>query len=85
MTHSKAAALKYDTTTQKAPKVVASGRGNIAEKIIQKAKENDVALFSNPELVSSLLDVDLDSEIPMELYQAVAEVFGWLMKQEVKY
>jgi flagellar biosynthesis protein len=80
----KAVALKYDDASSKAPKVVASGKGEIASKIIQRAKEHDVALFSNPELVSSLLNLELDQEIPTQLYQAVADIFIWLMQNESK-
>jgi flagellar biosynthesis protein len=82
MKKTKAVALQYDSATRQAPTVTASGEGVIAQKIIQKAQEHNVALFSNPELVTSLLNVEIDSEIPAQLYQAVAEVFGWLMRQE---
>ncbi|SFV74568.1 Uncharacterized homolog of the cytoplasmic domain of flagellar protein FhlB [hydrothermal vent metagenome] len=76
----KAVALAYDK--QNAPKVLASGSGNIAQKIIQKAKEFDVPLFANEALVNSLIDVKIDEEIPPKLYQSVVEVFIWLMKNE---
>ena len=78
----KAVALKYDQDTQSAPKVVASGKGAIASKIIEKAKEFDIAIFQNTELVNSLIDLDLNKEIPAELYEALVEVFIWLAKQE---
>lgn len=80
----KAAALKYDKEAQNAPKVIASGKGAIAQKIIEKAKEFDIPLFANETLVNSLIDLDLDKEIPSELYGAVVEVFLWLMKNEKK-
>ena len=80
----KAAALKYDQNEQNAPTVIASGKGELAQRIIQKAKEYNVPLFSNPQLASSLIDLKLDSEIPAPLYKAVAEVFVWLMKNESK-
>lgn len=78
----KAAALKYDKQTQNAPKVIAKGKGEIADRIIQKAKEFDIAIFSNKELVDTLLDIDIDKEIPPRLYEAVVEVFVWLTKQD---
>ena len=78
----KAVALKYDKEQQNAPKVVASGRGEIAAKIIQKAKEYNVPIFSNPELASSLINLEIDQEIPEQLYHAVVDVFIWLMKNE---
>lgn len=85
MHNDKAVALKYDQETNTAPKVVASGKGELAQRIIQKAKEYNVPIFSNPELASSLIDLDLDKEIPSQLYQAVADVFIWLMKNESKH
>lgn len=84
MNNDKAVALKYDKEKDTAPKVVASGKGELAQRIIQKAKEYNVPIFSNPELASSLIDLDLDKEIPSQLYQAVADVFIWLMKNESK-
>lgn len=80
----KAAALKYDKDNDSAPKVIASGKGEVALKIIEKAKEFDIPLFANEALVSSLVDLKLDQEIPKELYSAVVEVFVWLMKNEEK-
>lgn len=80
----KAAALKYNKENDSAPKVVASGKGEVALKIIQKAKEFDIPLFANETLVNSLVDLKLDQEIPKELYSAVVEVFVWLMKNEEK-
>lgn len=81
----KAAALKYDRQSGSAPKVVASGKGNIAKQIVQKAKEFDVPLFANEALVNSLVDLEIDREIPSELYQAVVDIFIWLMKNEKKF
>jgi len=81
----KAAALKYDKDTGRAPKVIASGKGNIAEIIIKKAQEFDVPIFANEALVNSLVDLEIDHEIPSELYKAVADTFIWLMKNEKKF
>ena len=78
----KAAALKYDSINDNAPKVVASGRGEIALKIIQKAKEFNVPLFQNEILAEALSKQEIDTEIDPELFKAVAEVFVWLMKVE---
>ena len=80
----KAAALKYDKEKDSAPKVVASGKGKIAQMIVEKAKKYDVPLFANEALVETLMGVEIESEIPQELYQAVVEVFVWLAKQENK-
>jgi len=68
-----AVALAYGSG-QTAPRVVAKGRGELAERIIDRAKESGVFVHESPELVNLLMQVDLDSNIPPELYQAVAEV-----------
>jgi len=81
----KAAALKYDKESGAAPKILASGKGNIAQKIIEKANEFDVPIFANEALVNSLVDLEVDKEIPAELYSSVVEVFIWLMKNEKKF
>jgi flagellar biosynthesis protein len=80
----KAAALQYQRMQQSAPKVVASGSGLIAQKIIEKAKEFNVPIFQNELLANSLLGLDIDEEIPPALYSAVVEVFVWLEKTEKK-
>jgi len=80
----KAVALKYEEDGRSAPKVVAKGKGPIAEKIMQKADEFDIPIFQNKALAESLLSLDLDEQIPPNLYKAVAEVFVWLMKSEKK-
>ncbi|MGP1450124.1 MAG: EscU/YscU/HrcU family type III secretion system export apparatus switch protein [Wolinella sp.] len=80
----KAAALAYDQQKQRAPKLLAKGKGLIAEQIIKKAKEFEIPLFQNELLVDSLLDAPLDTEIPPALYRAVVEVFIWLYQSEKK-
>jgi len=77
----KAVALQYELINN-APKVIASGQQELARKIIQKAQEFDIPIFANEALVNSLIDLDIDKEIPAELYQSVVEVFIWLMKNE---
>lgn len=61
-----------------APKVVAKGRGLVAEEIMARAKEHGVFMHESKELVSLLMQVDLDREIPPALYRAVAELLAWL-------
>ncbi|MDR3495227.1 MAG: EscU/YscU/HrcU family type III secretion system export apparatus switch protein [Ancalomicrobiaceae bacterium] len=73
-----ALALKYDGTT--APKVVAKGKGAVAEKIIAAAKENGVLVEENPFLAEALSHVELDAEIPVELYRAVSEIISYVLK-----
>jgi len=76
-----AVALAYHAG-ETAPKVVAKGRGLLAEAIIEKAREAGVYVHESPELVSLLMQVDLDRHIPPELYVAVAELLAWLYRLE---
>ncbi|NPA11211.1 MAG: flagellar biosynthesis protein FlhB [Epsilonproteobacteria bacterium] len=80
--NTKAVALKYKAYEDNAPKVLAKGKGVLAEKIIQKAKEFDVPLFQNEVLAEMLLNVDVGEEVPPKMYNAVVEVFVWLHKLE---
>ncbi|BBB66500.1 flagellar biosynthesis protein FlhB [Undibacterium sp. YM2] len=72
-----AVALAYQNGDA-APKVVAKGKGLIAEEIIARAKEHGVHVHQSKELVSLLMKVDLDRDIPPALYRAVAELLAWL-------
>ncbi|HNV87897.1 MAG TPA: EscU/YscU/HrcU family type III secretion system export apparatus switch protein [Methylotenera sp.] len=76
-----AIALAYDASDY-APRVVAKGRGLIAEQIIAKAKENGVFVHESKDLVALLMQVDLDDHIPPALYQAIAEILAWLYRLE---
>jgi flagellar biosynthesis protein len=76
-----AVALAYQAGSA-APKVLAKGRGLLAEAIIEKAREAGVYVHESPELVSLLMQVDLDQNIPPELYVAVAELLAWLYRLE---
>jgi flagellar biosynthesis protein len=73
-----AAALKYDQEKDKAPKITAKGKGLIAEKIIELARENGIPIKEDPSLVQILCKLDLDEEIPVELYRAVAELLAFV-------
>lgn len=73
----KAVALKYEFNSD-APIVTASGMGHIADKIIERATENDVPIAYNKELTDLLCNVDVGDEIPTELYEAVAHVIAFL-------
>lgn len=73
-------ALSYDEEKgDTVPKVVAIGRGTIAEKIIAKAKEAGVPLQQDPELVTSLCQIELGKPIPPELYEAVARLLAFVL------
>lgn len=76
----KAVALKYDQTTATAPKVIAKGEGVTAKKIIEIATQNDIPLKKDEDLIELLSKVELDREIPAEMYKAVAEVFAFLYR-----
>jgi flagellar biosynthesis protein len=72
-----AVALAYQTGDL-APKVVAKGRGLVAEQIISRAREHGVFVHESKELVALLMQVDLEKHIPPALYRAVAELLAWL-------
>ena len=74
----KAVALKYKINEDNAPKVVAKGRGFLAEKIEEIAKEYDIHIEKDPELADSLYRLNLNEEIPEELYEAVAKVLAYI-------
>ncbi len=80
---STAVAVRYDTKDA-APRVVAKGYGNIADMIIRTAKENDLYVHESPELVNLLMQVDLDAQIPPQLYVAIAELLAWIYALEEK-
>jgi flagellar biosynthesis protein len=65
-----------------APRVVAKGRGLIAEQIIERAREHGVAVHESKELVGLLMQTELDDHIPAALYRAVAELLAWLYRVE---
>jgi flagellar biosynthesis protein len=74
----KAAALKYDDVKDAAPKVIAKGSGAIAEKIIELAHKNNIPIKNDPGLVEILSKLDINEEIPVELYKAVAEILAFI-------
>ncbi|NLM21095.1 MAG: type III secretion protein [Peptococcaceae bacterium] len=73
-----AAALAYDQSG--APRVVAKGKGFVAQKIIEFAQEKGIPIQNDQALVEALMQVELSQEIPPELYQAVAEVLAFIYK-----
>ena len=81
----KAVAIVYDEKEAAAPKVVASGKGVIAEKIIATAKEAGVHIQEDANLVEILAKVPMGEEIPMELYQTVAEILAFVYKVNEKF
>lgn len=78
----KAAALKYNQEQQYAPKVAATGKGLVADTIIEKAKQNNVPILEDASLVELLAELNINETIPEELYQAVAEVFAFVYRTD---
>lgn len=74
----KAVALKYDKESSDAPKVTAKGRGKVAEKIIELAEKFDVPVKDDPDLLEVLSNLEIDEQIPPEIYGAVAELLAFV-------
>ena len=79
-----AVALKYDMERDTAPKVVAKGRGHVAENILAAAQKNAVPVYQNKTLVNMLMALEIDREIPPELYRAIAEVMAYVYRIDKK-
>ena len=69
-----AVALSYDPNEDGAPRVIASGKGVLADKIIEKAKENDIPVHEDDKLADTLSKLEIGEMIPPELYEVVAEI-----------
>lgn len=76
-----AVAISY-AAKDKAPIVVAKGYGSVADSIVQRARDSGLYVHASPDLVKLLMHVDLDAQIPPQLYVAVAEVLAWLYQLE---
>lgn len=74
----KAVALGYDIEVDNAPKVMAKGSGAVAKNIIKIAKENEIPIKKDEDLVELLSAIDLDKEIPNSMYKAVSEIFAFI-------
>lgn len=80
--HQVAVALQHDPESAAAPRVVAKGRGALAEQILQIAFDRDVKVRSDADLAQILAAVDLDSEIPLEAFAAVAEILSYVYRAQ---
>lgn len=80
----RAAALKYNHDTDNAPRVTASGKGVIAQIIIDKAKEHGIPIRENPPLAELITAIPLGAEIQPELYEVVAEILAQIMSLDMK-
>ena len=75
-----AVALEYERGTSNAPRIIAKGRGELARRIVEVAEDNGVVVDANGPLAEALAGVELDEEIPIELYEAVAEIIGFVLR-----
>ncbi|MCA1009219.1 EscU/YscU/HrcU family type III secretion system export apparatus switch protein [Halobacillus halophilus] len=80
-----AIALSYQSDNEAAPKVVAKGEGYIAENIMEKAKDSQVPIQEDATLVELLSELNINEQIPEELYHVVAEVFAFIYKADKDY
>jgi len=81
----KAVALLYDKEQGDAPRIVASGRGVLAEKIVETARAAGVYIMEDPDLVELLAKLPVGDDIPPELYQAVAEILAFVYQVNGRY
>lgn len=79
-TRKEAVALSYDPEVSDAPKVLAKGKGKIAENILERAQEHAIPVQQDPSLLELLGQLDVNETIPEELYQAVSEVFAYIYR-----
>lgn len=80
----KAVALKYDPEGDGAPRVVAKGKGYVADNILAAAQAGSVPVYQNKSLVNLLMALDLDREIPPALYTTVAEVLAYIYRMDTR-
>ncbi|MFW6035625.1 MAG: EscU/YscU/HrcU family type III secretion system export apparatus switch protein [Halothermotrichaceae bacterium] len=78
----KAAALKYDINKDNAPRIIASGKGDLAKKVLEAAQKNDIPIKENQDIVDILVKLNIGEEIPPELYQAIAEILSFIYRLE---
>ncbi len=80
----KAAALKYEREVSNAPKVMAKGQGETAKNIIKLARENNIPIKKDADLVELLSKIEVEKEIPESMYRAVAEIFSFIYEMANK-
>lgn len=81
----RAVALRYDDVHESAPRVLAKGQGDIAERIIALAQEHGIPLHEDKDLVRLLGVLEIDVQIPPTLYRALAEVLAHLYRTNAKF
>lgn len=80
-----ASALKYNLGEDAAPKLIAKGRGFMADKIVEKAEEAGVSVYKDAKLARQLQNLEVGMEIPRELYEVVAEVLIFIAEADRKF
>ena len=83
-TRRKSIAIRYDAKSDEAPRLVAKGEGLVAEKIIEIAAANDVHIHQDPAMVAILAKLNVNTFVPEELYQAVAEILAFIYRLDQK-
>ena len=76
-----AVALEYEHGVDPAPKIIATGKGELAERILQLAKEHGIEVRRDQELAEILSVLDVDSLIPLETYASVAEILSFIYRK----
>ena len=78
----KAVALKYDIEEDNAPRIVANEKGEFVQKIIKFAREHDIPIRENEDIVDILVQLNIGDEIPPELYEVIAEILSFIYQLE---
>lgn len=81
----KAVALRYDPEKEDSPRVIGKGLGRIAEKLIELAREHDIHIHEDSDLVEILSRLELNEEIPPSTYLVVSEVLAFIYRTNEKY
>lgn len=79
-----AAAIQYNEDKDHAPRVVAKGKGEVAQKIKELAKDNDIPTYQDEKLARQLYNLSIGDEIPPELYHVVAEILAFIITLDTK-
>lgn len=74
----RAVAMRYDAARDGAPRVIAKGQGHVAERILELARQHGIPVHHDPALTALLAKLDVDREIPEDLYKAMAEVLAFV-------
>lgn len=80
-----AVALRYRSSQQDSPRLTARGRGFVAEKILALARQSGVPVLYRPQLLEMLMSVEVEESIPEAAFEAVAEIYGFLMEIDENY